>query len=474
MIDLVIRGGQVVTPHGVGDWDVAIQGERIVAVAAPGTLPETVGRVIDASGKLVIPGGIDPHTHCKWPVPFPGGDLTLSADPAQVSRAALFGGTTTLIDFAAWQPGESLEQTITRRLEDWEGSCYSDFALHVMLLGALPPEIFEQIGETIQAGFPSFKIFTTDITPSRRGRRVLFGHIWEALQQLARHGGIAAIHAEDDDIVMHMYDRLTREGRVGFEHLPEAHNTLSEDLAFRRIIRLAELVEGSALYMVHVSAASGVRAIAESRGRGFPIYGETLHHYATFPSSVYRQPNGQVFHTYPSLKGEEDCRALWAGMTDGTISTVATDAVCTTLKVKTQGLRIDDCTGGNAGVEPRVSVVYTEAVAKRGLSLQKFVDLTSANAARILGLYPAKGAIAAGSDADLVVFDPSIKRPIRKEDLHETDYTPWEGWEIAGWPVITLLRGQVVVENGQCSAAPTSGRIVKRKVAPEILSGPAL
>ena len=474
MLDLVIRGGQVVTPHGVGDWDVAIQGEKIVAVAAPGTLTGDVGRVIDAGGKLVIPGGIDPHTHCKWPVPFPGGEMTLSADPAQVSRAGLFGGTTTLIDFAAWEPGESLQQTIERRQEDWEGHCYSDYALHVMLLGSLEPHVFDQIGETIQAGYASFKIFTTDITPSRRGRRVLFGHIWEALQQIAKHGGIAAIHAEDDDIVMHMYDRLTREGRVGFELLPEVHNTLSEDLAFRRIIRLAELVEGAALYMVHVSAESGVRAIAESRGRGFPIYGETMHHYATFPSSAYRQPNGQVYHTYPSLKDESDNRALWDGMTNGTISTVATDAVCTTLKVKTQGSRIDDCTGGNAGVEPRVSVVYTEAVSKRGLSVEKFVELTSTNAARILGLYPQKGAIAAGSDADIVLFDTSIRRPIRKEDLHETDYTPWEGWEVTGWPAATILRGQVVVENGQLSAQPTGGRIVKRKVASEILRGPAV
>src|SRR5918992_756858 len=290
MLDLVVRSDRVVTSHGVGAYDVAVQGDKIVAVAAPGTLTGDVARTVDATGKIVVPGGIDPHTHCHWPVPFPGGATTLSAGPEQVSRAALFGGTTTLIDFAAWETGESLQQTIKRRDQDWKGQCYTDYAFHVMLIGAPPPDVLDQIPETIQAGFPSFKMFTTDITPSRRGRRVLYGHIWEVLQRLARAGGIAAIHAEDDDIVM---------------YLAEVHNTLSEDLSFRRIIRLAELV-GAALYMVHVSAASGVQAVAEARSRGVPIYGETLHQYANHTSDDYKLPNGQIYHTYPSLKDEED------------------------------------------------------------------------------------------------------------------------------------------------------------------------
>ena len=472
MLDLLIKSDRVVTPHGVGTWDVAVQGEQIVAVAAPGTLTGDVARTIDATGKIVVPGGIDPHNHCKWPVPFPGGEATLSAGPEQVSRAALFGGTTTLLDFAAWEPGESLQQTIEKRDADWRGQCYTDYGFHVMLLGAPPRGVLDQIGETTQAGFPSFKMFTTDITPSRRGRRVLFGHIWEALQRIAKAGGIAAIHSEDDDIVMYLYDKLTEEGRVGFENLSEVHNTLSEDLSFRRIIRLAELV-GAALYMVHVSAASGVQAVAEARARGLPIYGETLHQYANYNSNDYRRPNGQMYHTYPSLKGEEDNRALWAGMANGTISTVATDEVCTTLKVKTQGNRIDDTTGGNSGVEPRMGIVYTEGVVRRGFSLERFVNLTSANAARILGMYPRKGAIAPGSDADIAIVDPSVKKTLRKEDLHETDYSPWEGWVIEGWPTMTILRGKVVVEDGKLNAEPTGGRRLHRAVSEAIVRGPA-
>ena len=473
MLDLVIKSDRVVTPHGVGTWDVAIQGDQIVAVAAPGTLTGDVARTIDATGKIVVPGGIDPHIHAKWHVPFPGGEATLSAPPEQVSRAALFGGTTTLIDFAAWEPGESLQQTIERRDADWRGQCYTDYAFHVMLLGAPPIEVLDQIPETVQAGFPSFKMFTTDITPSRRGRRVLFGHIWEALQRIAQAGGIAAIHSEDDDMVMYLYEKLAREGRTGFENLSEVHNTISEDISFRRIIRLAEIV-GAALYMVHVSAASGVQAVAEARARGLPIYGETLHQYANYNSNDYRRPNGQIYHTYPSLKGEEDNRALWEGMAKGTISTVATDEVCTTLKVKTQGNKIDDTTGGNAGVEPRMGIVYTEGVVRRGFSLERFVNLTSANAARILGLYPQKGAIAAGSDADIAIVDPAVQKTLSNEDLHESDYSPWEGWEIAGWPTMTIQHGKVVVENGQLSADPTGGRRLTRKVAEAIVRGPAV
>ncbi len=475
MLDLVIRGGTVVAPHGTGSWDVAIRGEQIVALAEPGTLTEDVARVVDAAGKIVVPGGIDPHVHSKWTVPSPGGRPPgLSAPPPVVSRAALFGGTTTLVDFAMWTPGDTLQQTIERREADWEGESRTDYAYHLILGGDVPPEVLDQLPEAIQAGFPSVKIFTTDITPSRRGRKLGFGLIWEVLQRTARHGGVAAIHAEDDDIVMHMYDKLTREGRVSFEHMPEVHNTLSEDLAFRRIIRLAERIEGAALYMVHVSAAEGVRAIAESRGRGFPIYGETLHHYASLTSEAYHRPNGQIYHTYPSLKSEDDRLALWDGMTRGTIGTVATDGICTPLSVKVQGNRIDDTTGGHAGHEARMGIVYTEAVARRGFSLQRFADLTSANAARILGLYPRKGALAPGSDADVALIDPTIAKRLSNDDLHETDYSPWEGWEIAGWPVVTILRGKVVVEYGQLHAEPGYGQRIPRRVADAVRAGPTV
>jgi len=475
MLDLIVRGGLVVTPEGAGPGDIAVLGEKIAAVAAPEALKDVPSaRTLDASGKIVLPGGVDPHIHCDWPVQpgKNGGPPVLSAGAAKVSRAALFGGTTTLIDFAVWEPGETLEQAIARRDRQWRGQSHCDYAFHVTLFGKIPPTTVNELPEAMQAGFPTVKIFTTNIRPSVAGRKVGYGDIWEILKVLARHGGLAAIHAEEDDLVMHMYEKLIAEGRVGFENMPEVHSALSEDLAFRHIIRLAENVEGAALYMMHVSAGTGVAAIRESRARGYPIYGETLHQYMLYNASDYRRPNGQIYHTYPSLKTEADQQALWRGTVDGEISTVATDGICTPLCTKIHGKRIDDTTGGNAGVEPRLSVMYSEMVVKRGYSLKAFVDHVSTNAARLMGLYPRKGVIAAGSDADLVIFDPAIRRKVRVEDLHETDYSPWEGHDIAGWPETTILRGEIMVHKGEFLGA-ARGNSIPRKIADAIRSRPA-
>jgi dihydropyrimidinase len=343
-----------------------------------------------------------------------------------------------------------------------------------MLHSEPPPEFAGQLAEAIEAGYPTLKIFTTNILPSRSGRMIDFGDIWEAFQVLAESGGLAVIHAEDNDIVMHMYAKLIREGRVAFEHLAEVHNRLSEDLSFRRILRLAESVPGSALYMMHVSAATGVAAITEARQKRLPVYGETLHQYLIYTAEDYKRPNGQIFHTYPSLKSTEDQKALWDGAARGSIHCVATDELCCALKDKTIGSRIDDTTGGNSGVEPRLGVMYTEMVMRRGYTLSRYVDLVSSNAAKIMGLYPRKGAIAVGSDADITILDPTRRGKVTASELHETDYTPWEGHDVFAWPVMTMLRGKVMVENGQYFASPQDGRYLKRKIAANILDGSAL
>jgi dihydropyrimidinase len=265
-----------------------------------------------------------------------------------------------------------------------------------------------------------------------------------------------------------MYEKLFREDRTGFENMAEVHNTLSEDLSFNRVIRLAANIEGSALYMMHTSAATGVRAIAAARAKGVPIYGETLHQYLMYTAEDYKKPNGQIYHTYPSLKFEADQEALWKATDHGAIQTVATDEICCPLRIKLQGRRIDDTTGGNAGVEPRLSLIYTEALEKRGYSLSDFVGLVSANAAKIMGLYPRKGALAVGSDADIVLLDPRRRRTVRAAELHEADYSPWEGRDLAAWPSMTMLRGKIVVEGGTFSGDLKDGQFLLRKVPDEI------
>ncbi len=476
MLDIVVVGGLAVLPTGAEPADIGIVGEKIVAIGTPGSLAAIgAGRTVDAGGQIVIPGGIDPHVHCRWPIVVPGTTQHHMTDgPAQVSRAALHGGTTTILDFALVEAGDRVADAIERRQREWAGDCCCDYAFHTMVQGKIAPEVLPQLKEAVEAGHASVKIFTTDITPSRRGRMVDFGDIWEVLKVLAEAGGIAAIHAEDNDLVMHMYEKLTREGRTGFENMAEVHTTLSEDLAFNRVIRLACNIEGAALYMMHTSAATGVRAIAAARAQGFPIYGETLHQYLMYTEEDYKRPNGQIYHTYPSLKFRADHEALWAATNHGAIQTVATDEICCPLRIKLQGRRIDDTTGGNAGVEPRVSLIYTETVEKRGYSLTDFIGLVSANAARIMGLYPKKGALAVGSDADIVLLDPRRRHIVRAAEMHETDYSPWEGRDLAAWPSLTILRGKIAVENNTLLADLKDGRFQPRKVPEEIRSRPAV
>lgn len=471
MFDTIFKNANAVLPSGLTLCDIGIKGEQIAAIAAPGSLSSETARPIDVGGKLVVPGGIDPHIHCSRPMKISSGEKFTSGSPEQVSRAALHGGTTMLMDFVPCHPEETLEHSIGETDRLWEGQCYSDYAYHLTLHGSVPPKQLDEVGEAIGRGYASVKMFTTDLTPSRRGRMLNYGDIWEVLKVVAAVGGISAIHAEDNDIVMHMYEKLIREDRVAFENMAEVHNTLSEDLAFNRIIRLAENVEGAALYMMHTSASAGVAAIERSRASGFPIYGETLHQYLLYTAEDYKRPNGQIYHTYPSIKYQADQDDLWRSLKSGGLHAIATDEVCCPLRIKTLGKRIDDATGGNSGVEPRLCLMYTEMVEKRGFSVEHFVDLTSSNIAKIMGMYPQKGAIAVGSDADLVLLDPAGGGELDASRLHETDYTPWQGWHVAVWPKMTMLRGRIVVEDGVFAADLDYGRWVPRKVSQPILKG---
>ncbi|MCH7620939.1 MAG: amidohydrolase family protein [Chloroflexi bacterium] len=473
MLDLIIRGGEVVTPWGVGDWDVAVQGEKIVAVTSPGTLTDDVGRVIDATGKVVIPGGIEPHAHIAAPIMGPGNLKT--APPEQVSRAALFGGTTTLMDFAIQYPGIDIGQAIQERTSVWQGNSYADYAHHLMLLGELPTHILESLHEHIEDGFASVKIFTTNIRPPEmtgEPRMVGMGHLHDLMEQIQRHNGMLLVHSEDDDMVQHMYQKLAVEERNEWWNMHLVHSNESEDVSFRRVLRVSEWT-GSPVYFVHVSAKEGIQAIGESRAKGMPIYGETLHNYCCFNADNYKEENGMKYHTYPSLKSEEDRQALWNGIVNGALNTMATDEYCTSWELKIQGKTVRDVTGGHNGAETRVGITYSEGVSKRGMSLQRFVDVTSANAAKIMGLYPRKGVIAPGSDADIVLIDPNFKRALRMDDFHITDYSIWEGFPVEGWPVMTILRGAVAVENGELKTSLGSGKFLPRKVNPEVTNRPA-
>ena len=479
MLDLLIRGGIVVTPEEVGERDVGVQDGTIAAVTSPGTLPADAGRIIDARGKIVLPGGIEPHAHIAIPVPeaWAGRPEVMTQPPEAASRAAAFGGVTTIIDFAGnlniGPAGESsrepIMQVVEGRRDVFRGHAYTDFAFHYILAGRVAPEVIGQIGEAVQEGVASFKIFTTF-----PGLRVPYGHLWAVFAEVARHGGIMAVHAEEDDIVTYMEDKLTREGRDQGYNLHLVHNNLSEDLAFRKVIRLAQHAEVG-VYFVHTTAKEGVTAIAEARDRRLPVYGEALHNYLQFTCEDYKKPDGTAIHTYPAIKFADDRDALQKGLMDGDLCTTATDEYTTYKDVKLSGDTIHTVCGGHNGIETRLPVAFTKFVSQRGMSLQRFAAITSTNAAKILGLYPQKGAIAPGSDADLVLIDPHLRKTITLADLHaDSDYSIWEGFECQGYPVMTVLRGKVIVEDGRLVGSSSDGRWLRRKVSPDVLARPAV
>jgi dihydropyrimidinase len=474
MLDLFITGGFVVGAEAVGNWDIGVSGGKIVSLTLGGQSAPDAQQILDASGHLVVPGGIDPHTHLAHYINMRTESEMYTLGPEADTVGMAFGGVTTHIDFCQVRPGTSAQEALEQRMSRWRGQSVIDYAFHLNFLGGTPIEAFDQVPEVVQAGIPSFKVFTCNVlppTPPRRSYKLDFGRIGLLMEKVASNGGIVVVHGEDDDLVQFNYERFTKEGRTAGTNLHLVHSSLSEQLSFERTIRLAESTH-AAVYFVHTSASEGVMAIERARAKGQPVYGETLHQYLCHTADEYGQPGGLRFHTYPSVKLQNDQDALWRGLLSGVIATVATDEFPTPLAIKLMGSTIEDVTGGNLGAEARMGIVYTEGVSKRGMSLSQFAAVTSTNAAKILGLYPRKGVIAVGSDADIVLMDIGQRRRLTMADFHVADYSPWEGWEVTGWPAVTILRGRVVTANGSLLGRPGDGEFVPRKIDPKVLQQP--
>ena len=482
MLDMIIKGARIVTPSGVGEWDLGLQGEKIVAVTLPGILPEEGARIIDATGKIVVPGGIEPHAHAAANVQPGARQLvqgTPNAGPIDHSLGAIWGGTTTVIDFAPVPNEGDLAQGIHDFIAPWLGNAYTDYSTHCIYRNSNTPDAISRYKELIDAGFPSVKIFTTDIRPPE-GRvhsltpigRIDSGRLEDVMTQIARHGGVLAVHGEDDELLMYNYLLAQQRGHWDWYNVHMIHSKAVEDLAFRTVVRLAQRT-GVGLYFVHVTASDGLDVISEARSLGMPVYGEVLTLALSFNCENYKEEDGMKYHTYPSLKYEDDRQHLWQGLLKNDLSFTATDSSFTTYLDKIAGRNVVDVRGGNIGIEIRMGVNYSEAVVKQGMSLERYADVTSTNAAKLLGLYPRKGAIMVGSDADIAIIDPSAKKNLSMDDLHVRDYSPWEGWEVEGWPTTVLLRGKVMVDNGQLLGSPNDGQLIPRKIDPAVLQRPA-
>jgi dihydropyrimidinase len=480
LIDLLIRGGHVVTPFEEGVFDIGVVDERIAFVAAPGAISTEATQEIDATGRFVFPGGVEPHAHVHEPMHrgWTGGEEVWLQPPEGATRAALFGGTTTVISFAFMdvhveQREFDANVAVEQRTRLFAGRSYTDFAFHPVLTGTPSDETMASIADAVADGTVTFKFFTTDLTTTQSGIRLDNGSARTLLAECARLGAMAMVHAEDDDLIKYMEAKLRREGRTELRNVHLVHTNVGEEIAVRTVARLADEV-GAALYVAHVCGQPALDAIAELRAAGAPLYGEVLHNCLCFSLEDYDKPDGAIYHIGMGLRPREDGEALWAGLRDGRLSTLATDEYTTSRAVKLAGTDIESTPGGHVGIETRGIIGLSEGLHRHGFTLRRFVEVFSTNPARVTGLYPRKGVIAPGSDADLVLWDPEVERTIMLDDLHHAgDYSPWEGWRVRGWPVTTVLRGRVVVAEGRLLGTPGDGRFVRRTLGADVLARPA-
>jgi dihydropyrimidinase len=481
VIDLVVSGGLVVTPERTAALEVGIAGEKIAYVAEPGAVEPGDAQVLDAAGKVVVPGGVEAHAHIHEPMyrGWSEGREVWLQTPEGATRAAIFGGTTTVLSFAFMAVHVTEQEfdanvAVQHRREVFAGRSYADYGFHPVLTGAPSEQTIATVGEAIEDGTATVKLFTTDLTTGQAGVRIDSGSALAVMRECAEHGAMVMVHAEEDELIKHMEAKLSREGRSRLENVHLVHPTFGDEMAVRSVGRLAEEA-GAGVYIVHVTGKEPMEAVAELRERGRPAYGETLHNLLCFSTDDYRKPDGAKYHIGMGLKPPGHQEPLWAGLADGRLSVLATDEYTTSYAVKMAGTTIETTPGGHVGIETRGIVGFSEGYLGGRMSLERFVEIFSTNPAKLMGLYPRKGVIAPGGDADLALWDPELQRTIALEHLHhDSDYSPWEGWSVKGWPVTTILRGKVVVADGELLGDPSDGRWLPRKLDPEILSRPAV
>ncbi len=452
--DTVIHGGTLVTAGQTLQLDLGIQGEKIAAL---GSNLEGMN-YIEAGGLLALPGAVDPHVHLEMPV----GGTRSSDDWFTGTRAAAFGGTTTVIDFVEPHPGEKLVQALESRRMLAESKAVIDFSLH-MTITRDDVQTLQEIPILCVNGCTSFKTYLT-----YAGLKLSDSELLKVLCMVKEAGGIVLVHAENDAIINHFQQLFLQQKMT----LPKFHAisrpAIAEGEAIQRALALAE-VAGARIYVVHTSTALGTDAIQAARQRGVQAYGETCPQYLLLTEKELSRPGfaGAKFICSPPLRLENDNLRLWNGLKDDDLQTVGTDHCPFFFKGQKDLGRENfmDIPGGLPGIESRLALIYQFGVNTGRLSLNRWVEVCCANPARLFGLYPQKGSLEIGADADLVLFDPGRKVTLKKSILHEqVDYTPYEGFELHGYPVKTMLRGRVIVENGLFNGAPGDGRYLSRKL----------
>ncbi len=446
MTDVAIRGGTVVTPDGDRRADVAIAGGRIASIG----VIERADREIDARGKLVLPGCVDLHTHLAstptWQ-PLDGFE--------HGTRAAVAGGVTTVVSMV-YQENGSLRAGLERGLRDAARSI-ADFAFHIVVTDPSPAARAEIPG-LVREGHAGLKVFM--VSPGFAARTAEYLAAYRAAGEV---GALVAVHAEDHALIAKRTAELHAAGRVGVEWFPESRPPQAEEIAVRAAVTHARET-GVAMYLVHLSSRGALAPLREARAASHPVHGETRPLYLYLTRERFRRPDAALWVGQPPLREAEDVTAVWAALADGTLDTVGTDHIPRTRADKlAPDLSFDRIPPGVSNLETLLPMLYSEGVVKGRLTLARLVEVLATAPARIAGMYPRKGVIAVGSDADVVVFDPNARRSVRAADLHSAcDYDPYEGWDVTGWPEVVLSRGEAVFERGTVVGRPGRGRLMPR------------
>lgn len=456
-MSLLIKGGTVVFGGVRRQADVLVQGDKIVKVE-PGTRADA-SHVINVEGKYVLPGAIDVHTHMQLPV-----SGTVSSDDFFTgTRAAAFGGVTTILDFATQSIGESLKETAAKRRSEAENKVCIDYSLHLGVTD-LTDETMAEIPVMIDQGYPSFKLFMT-----YPGLAVDDGELYAALKTVSEAGGLVGVHAENMHLIRHFVRALLSEGKTAPMYHEVSRPALAEAEAVSRAIMIAAETNSN-LYFFHLSTARGLAEIREARQRGLPVYAETCPQYLLLTRDKYKEPDFRAarYVMSPPLRDFEDQRALWSGLADGSLQVVGSDHCPFRTDQKRLGQEsFDRIPNGGPGVETLLPLLLSEGVGKGRLTMERLVEIVSTEPARLFGLYPRKGAIVAGADADLVIIDPDKKVALSAETLHmNIDYTLYEGFVLKGYPVMTISKGKVICSDGQFFGAPGEGRFIARSRLP--------
>ncbi|RWI87929.1 dihydropyrimidinase [Mesorhizobium sp.] len=457
-LDLAVCGGTVVTATDTMRCDIGIHEGRIVQLA--NGLAKRAEQVINVEGKLVLPGGVDAHCHLDQQSPS---GLRHADDFFSGTRSAAGGGTTTIIPFANQKKGATLRSIV----EDYRlralNRAVVDYAFHIIVSDPNDQVIGQELPSLIGEGYTSFKVFMT-----YDALRITDLQMLTLLSLASREGALLMVHAENHDCIEWLTDALKSAGKTEPKFHGVAHSAVGETEATFRAISLAE-VSGASLMVVHVSSARALEEIERAQARGLRVFAETCPQYL-----VLTQDNlcncgfeGAKFVCSPPPRSVSDQRALWRGLASGSLHIFSSDHApyryegATGKKSGGEHVPFDRIVNGVPGLETRLPILFSEGVQKGRIDIQQFVALTATNPARLYGLYPRKGTIAIGSDADLAVWDPGLEVEIKHEILHDAmDYTPYEGMKVRGWPMITISRGEVVCRNGEVTSSAGRGHFL--------------